>query len=107
MFKYVDSGFTDKFNLPIYKRKRVFRKNNVIIKKLSQEQREEVVQAFHLFDKDNSKSIDLNELKDAMKALGVFLTKNQCSDIMQRIDKDRSGVLELDEFIALMSELLF
>ena len=25
MYKYVDSGLTDKFNLPIYKRKRIFR----------------------------------------------------------------------------------
>ena len=26
MYKYVDSGLTDKFNLPIYKRKRLFRR---------------------------------------------------------------------------------
>lgn len=37
MYKYVDSGLTDKFNLPIYKRKRIFRKQNKIKKFLTQE----------------------------------------------------------------------
>lgn len=31
--------------------------------------------AFYLFDKDKSNTIDLNELKDAMKALGIYLSK--------------------------------
>ena len=75
MYKYVDSGFTDKFNLPIYKRKRVFRKITQVKKFLSGEQKEEIETAFYLFDKDRSHSIDLGELKDAMKALGIFMTK--------------------------------
>ena len=37
MYKYVDSGLTDKFNLPIYKPKRVFRKNTRIKKFLTGE----------------------------------------------------------------------
>ena len=37
MYKYVDSGLTDKIGLPIYKRKRIFRKVNKIVKKLSEE----------------------------------------------------------------------
>ena len=32
MFKYVDSGLTDKFNLPIYKRKRIFSKHTKLIR---------------------------------------------------------------------------
>lgn len=75
MYKYVDSGFTDKFNLPIYKRKRIFRKITRVKRMLSDEQRNEIVMAFHLFDKDHSNTIDFNELKDAMKALGIFMTK--------------------------------
>ena len=59
-----------------------------------------------LFDKDNSESIDTEELKDAMKALGIFMTKTQVNDIMRWIDKDGSGTVEKDEFVALMSELL-
>ena len=44
---------------------------------LSEEQYEEVKQCFSLFDKDGNGSIDAKELKDAMKALGVFLKKEE------------------------------
>ena len=40
---------------------------------LTKEQVEEIKSAFELFDKDNSGSIDANELRDAMKALGIYL----------------------------------
>ena len=107
MYKYVDSGLTDKFNLPIYKRKRIFRKVNKVTRTLTEEQHEEIKTAFYLFDRDRSNTIDLNELKDAMKALGIHLSKQQTNEMMERIDKDGSGCLELDEFIALMSEIIY
>ena len=91
MYKYVDSGLTDKFNLPIFKRKRIFRKITRIIKYLTGEQKEEIEMAFYLFDKDHSNTIDLGELKDAMKALGIHMTKQATMDLMERIDKDGSG----------------
>ena len=106
MYKYVDSGYTDKFDFPIYKRKRIFRKRNQVMRYLSGEQREEIITAFHLFDSDKSNTIDINELKDAMKALGIFMSKQQSNEIMERIDKNGSGQLEKDEFIALMSEIM-
>ena len=37
--------------------------------------REEIKAAFHMFDQDMSNSIDVNELRDAMKCLGIYLTK--------------------------------
>lgn len=106
MYKYVDSGFTDKFNLPIYKRKRIFRKSTNVVKIITEDQREEFIMAFHLFDKDKSGTIDISELRDAMKALGLHFTKDETTEIMDRIDKDGSGQLELDEFIGLMSEII-
>ena len=44
-------------------------------KGLSQEQVEEIEEAFKLFDVDSSGSIDYRELKAAMKALGVVVDK--------------------------------
>lgn len=41
-----------------------------------------------------------------MKALGVFLKKEEVTEYMQRIDKDGSGTVEFDEFISLMTEVL-
>ena len=42
-------------------------------KYLTKEEVDEIQQAFYLFDKDNSDNIDVGELKDAMKALGIHL----------------------------------
>lgn len=106
MYKYVNSGLTDKFNLPIYKRKRIFRKITRVKKILTGEQKEEIETAFFLFDKDRSNTIDIGELKDAMKALGIHMTKQAIVELMERVDKDGSGQLERSEFIALMSEIM-
>lgn len=57
-----------------------------------------------MFDRDNSGSIDVVELKDAMKALGVFLKKEEIREKMQKVDKDGSGAIDKDEFMALMAE---
>lgn len=52
------------------------------IKILTEEQKEEIDNAFIIFDKDKSGSIDIGELKDAMKALGVFLKKEDVKKTM-------------------------
>ena len=65
---------------------------------------EEIDNAFHLFDKDRSGSIDVNELKDAMKALGIFLKKEEVKETMRKVDKDGSGNIDQEEFTALMAE---
>ena len=59
------------------KRKKIIKKITKKIKYLTEEQIEEIDNAFHLFDKDHSGSIDVGELKDAMKALGVYLKKDE------------------------------
>ena len=56
-----------------------------------------------MFDKDNSSSIDITELKDAMKALGVHLSKDELREKMQQIDKDGSGTIDKFEFLSLMA----
>ena len=58
------------------KRMKVVMKTTKQIKYLTTEQVDEIDNAFRLFDKDNSNSIDVNELKNAMRALGVFHKKN-------------------------------
>lgn len=70
-------------------------------------QKEEIHTAFLMFDKDKSGTIDLTELRDAMKALGLHFSKQETIEIMERIDKDGSGQLEIDEFTALMSEIIY
>lgn len=50
---------------------------------LSEEQREEISEAFHLFDLDKDGFIDYHELKVAMKALGFDLPKQDILAILQ------------------------
>ena len=50
--------------------------------------------------------MDAKELKDAMKALGVFLKKEEVQEYMNKVDKDGSGTIEETEFICLMTEVL-
>lgn len=59
------------------KRKKVIKKITKKTKWLTQEQVEEIDNAFLLFDKDKSGTIDIYELKDALKALGIFLKREQ------------------------------
>ena len=73
-------------------------------KALTKEQVDEIKSAFELFDKDHSGTIDVNELRDAMKALGIYLKRDDVKEMMKRVDKDQSGSIELDEFMSLMAE---
>ncbi|KAF1946051.1 EF-hand [Clathrospora elynae] len=50
---------------------------------LSEEQREEIGEAFNLFDLDKDGHIDYHELKVAMKALGFDLPKHEILNILQ------------------------
>ncbi|KAF2471837.1 EF-hand [Lindgomyces ingoldianus] len=49
---------------------------------LSEEQREEITEAFNLFDLDKDQYIDYHELKVAMKALGFDLPKQEIVSIL-------------------------
>ena len=54
-----------------------------------------------------SGTIDAWELKDAMRALGIFVAnKEDQKKMMEKADKDGSGTIEEDEFLSLMAELI-
>lgn len=88
------------------KRKRVFRRTTKKLKYLSAEQKEEIDNAFLLFDKDKSNTIDVVELRNAMKALGIHLTKAEVYNQMKKVDKDGSGFVDKAEFLGLMAEII-
>lgn len=46
-------------------------------KGLTNEEVTEIIKVFTLFDKDGSGEIDSNELKDAMRALGIYTNVEQ------------------------------
>lgn len=75
-------------------------------KGLTKEECNEIIKVFTLFDKDGSGNIDSSELKDAMRALGIYVTKESLKKLMEKADKDGSGSIEQPEFLSLMAELI-
>ena len=57
-----------------------------------------------MFDKDGSGNIDIHELRDAMKALGVYLSKDKVKQMMKEVDTDGNGTVDYEEFRNLMKE---
>ena len=55
---------------------------------LDGEQLEEVREAFNLFDTDGSGSIEVKELKAAMRALGFQVKKAEIRKMVADVDKD-------------------
>merc|ERR1712014_226429 len=70
---------------------------------LSDEQVEEMREAFNLFDSDKSGSIDYRELKAAMKALGFDVKNDELKKMITDIAADGSGHIEFPEFLEMMT----
>ena len=63
-------------------------------KELTEEQKQEIKEAFDLFDTDGSGSIDSKELKVAMRALGFEPKKEEIQKMISDVDDDGSGTIE-------------
>merc|ERR1711975_173978 len=70
---------------------------------LSEEQKQEIREAFDLFDTDGSGAIDAKELKVAMRALGFEPKKDEIRKMISDIDKDGDGTIDFDEFMMMMT----
>ena len=60
-------------------------------------------EAFKLFDTDDSGTIDMRELKAAMRALGFEVRKEEARKMLTDINKDGTEEVTLDEFITMMA----
>ncbi len=65
---------------------------------LSEEQRQEIREAFELFDTDKDGAIDYHELKVAMRALGFDLKKDEVLSILRKADQSGQGVMRWEDF---------
>ncbi|KAI5063246.1 hypothetical protein GOP47_0021793 [Adiantum capillus-veneris] len=68
------------------------------------EQRQEIQEAFDLFDTDESGTIDAVELQVAMRALGFEAGYEEIERMIKDIDKDGSGSIDFEEFLQMMTE---
>lgn len=65
---------------------------------LTDDQRQEIREAFDLFDTDKDGGIDYHELKVAMRALGFDMKKAEVLRILQEGDTRSEGVIRFDAF---------
>ena len=68
---------------------------------LTEDQRQELREAFELFDADKKGSIDLHELKVLMRALGFNVKKNDVLKYVHNVDPHNEGNVNFDKFMDL------
>ena len=73
---------------------------------LTEDQKNEIREAFDLFDTDGSGTIDAKELKVAMRALGFEPNKEEIRRLIEQVDQDGSGNVDFKEFLKMMTTKL-
>jgi len=71
---------------------------------LSDEQKQEIKEAFELFDTDKDQRLDYHELKVAMRALGFDLKKPEVLKLLRDHDKTGESLMSFEDFVKIMSE---
>jgi len=65
---------------------------------LLNEQKQEIREAFSLFDMNNDGKLDYHELKVAFRALGFNLSKREVLDIIHEYDTEDSNLIAYENF---------
>ena len=71
---------------------------------LSEEQKEEIKEAFDLFDTDKNQTIDAHEMKVAMRALGFDVTRDEILRLMDEMDRGSTGQISYNDFLQIMTQ---
>ncbi|KAM5255857.1 centrin-4-like [Ctenodactylus gundi] len=79
------------------------RKKKAMKVELNETQKQEIKEAFDIFDVDGSGTIDAKELKTAMWALGFEPKKEEIKHMIAEIDKEGTGTISFEDFFAIMS----
>ncbi|KAM9250658.1 centrin-3 [Cariama cristata] len=67
-------------------------------RELTEEQRQEIKDAFELFDTDKDRAINYHELKVAMRALGFDVKKADVLKILKDYDREATGKITFEDF---------
>merc|ERR1711920_611733 len=70
---------------------------------LTADQLEEIREAFKLYDTDESGTIDADELKVAMRAMGFEPKRDEVRRMIMESDRDGSGTITLETFQSVMA----
>jgi len=81
-----------------------FGTNFSIENKFSEERLAEMREVFQIFDVDNSGTLDIGELRDVMKSIGLAPDDWEIRAMIAEVDADGSGEIDWSEFLYLMSK---
>ncbi len=88
---------------PVEPKKEEFSAKKQEINGLTDDDVLEIKEAFDIFDVDKSGSISKEELKQALKNLGIDAKNQTLQNMITDLDADGSGKIEFDEFIKMMT----
>ena len=71
---------------------------------LLDEQKQEIYEAFSLFDMNSDGYLDYHELKVAMRALGFDLPKRDILDLIDQYDRDGRHLMQYEDFYMIMGD---
>eukprot|EP01028_Stygiella_incarcerata_P004230 TRINITY_DN1905_c0_g1_i2.p1 TRINITY_DN1905_c0_g1~~TRINITY_DN1905_c0_g1_i2.p1 ORF type:complete len:168 (-),score=68.15 TRINITY_DN1905_c0_g1_i2:261-764(-) len=71
---------------------------------LTEEQKQEIKEAFELFDTEKTGRIDAHEMKVAMRALGFDVKKEHVLRILEEYDREGTGTIDFNDFLEVMTE---
>merc|ERR1712093_133645 len=69
-----------------------------------EKQKKEFRKNFNLFDKKRTGAIPIADMGTVLRSLGQNPTEAELQALMEEVDKDKSGTIEFDEFVDLMSQ---
>merc|ERR1712062_240583 len=71
---------------------------------LKDEQKAEIREAFDLFDTEGTGTINVKEIKVAMRALGFEPKKEELKQMIAGVETDGSGAIDFNDFLKIMSQ---
>merc|ERR1711909_161994 len=74
-----------------------------LIEEDEEELKNELKEAFRIYDKDGQGFITNEVLKEILREIGPKLTEADLDGIIEEVDEDGSGTMDLDEFMEMMS----
>ena len=81
-------------------------KSKFAVPVLTEDQRADLYEAFDLFDSDGGGTINTTELKSLFRCFDIKLTDKETERLIIENDEDRSGEIDFDEFVTMMSQII-
>ncbi|KAG1681309.1 hypothetical protein FOA52_007355 [Chlamydomonas sp. UWO 241] len=74
--------------------------------RVTEEQRAEFQACFKLIDEDGSGAIDTKELENALRLLGIEVSRREVESLLREVDNDHSGDIGWQEFLVIMTQMI-